>query len=349
MTMSDIDKIASILDEHIEKGLHLEANRRPSSKVEEYEETICKALSFNPNHPFEMKEDSPYYNPYAAHPMGGYYPYEKDTWTTQGDMRLLGTSSGTRGADGYRTVDAFYNVAGDEPMDFKPPIVQQSTSIFAGFRKSIDDYVIKGGPVPVGTTHTYADGQTYKKIAEGKWVATAGLESKKTEKYLKHKDPKVRGQASGAIEQHAGQKKNIQDMIKQRQGEQKVITEAKNQAVQAAGAHTHKMMSQMFDGKPPKQFQQAHEEHMKAHGAQSENPKEMLKQHGEGLKPKTHNVKVGFTHQGKEYSHSFEGVAAGHHQEAIEKVTELLRQKLPGAQLTRVHAETTKQPKMANV
>jgi len=335
--MNDLNKLSGLLDEHIEKGMKLDRKDRikKSSRIELYEESISKGLSFDPFQPIAVTEDSPYYNPYAQHPMGGYYPHSTESWAAQGN------DSGARHVDGYRTVNEFYRVAGDEPMNGPRMVQIQSQSRFAQLRKSVDD-LIKAGPVPVGTTHTYADGQTYKKVAEGKWVASAGLEHKKTQKFLKHKDPSVRSKASHGIEQHASKKQAVEGMIKQRNNEQKVIGEAKNQAVQAAASHTKEMMGKLYDGKPPKAFNEAHEKIMAEHGAKKVDPKAALNQAGEGLKPKTHNVHVGFKHQGKDYTHKFEGVHAGTHQEAIQKVQEILKQKLPGHQLSSVRAETPK-------
>lgn len=358
---NDLEILAGLLDSDIEKGLTLERrDLARDSKIEAYEESIMKGLSFDPFNPIEMNDDRSFYNPYASHPMGGYYPHSAESWTSQGDHAHLGTRAGTRNPDGYREVNEFHRVAGDSPMDDayyrRGPAAQSvSTSRFATLRRSIDFLVEDGiakaegfdidlmkGGVPVGTVHTYADGQKYKKVAEGKWVPTAGLESKKTKNWLDHKDPKVRAHANHGIERHAAQKQKIEELMKQRQREQVVINEAKNQAVQAAAAHTKNVTSKLFDGKPPKEFEQEHEAHMNAHGAKPSDPKKMLAQAHEGLKPKTQDVKVHFTHQGKAYTHHFEGIHANHHQEAIERVTEILKQKLPGSQLTRVQAMTPK-------
>lgn len=358
---NDLETLAGLLDGDIEKGLSLERrDLAKDSRIEAFEESIIKGLSFDPFQPIEMNDDSSYYNPYQSHPMGGYYPHAKESWTSQGDNQHLGVRAGTRNEDGYRQVGEFHRIAGDAPMDADfygrgPNAQAPSTSRFAQLRRSIpeivedglrkgmgwDDDLMKGG-VPVGTVHTYADGQKYKKVAEGKWVPSAGLETKKTQNWLDHKDSSVRAHANHGIERHAEQKAKIESLMKQREREQVVIGEAKNQAVQAAATHMKNVTSKMYDGKPPKGFDEEHDAHMTAHGAKASDPKKMLAQAHEGLKPKTQDVKVHFTHQGKAYSHHFEGIQAAHHQEAIERVTEILKQKLPGSQLTRVQATSPK-------
>jgi len=339
---NDLLELSNILDEHIEKGEALTVKDRfkKISKIDQYEEVLQKGLTFDPFNPVSMTEDSPYYNPYQAHPMGGFYPHPSESWTSQGGQGYARTSAG------YAENDEFYRVAGDGQMDEKyynreKVVAQASRSQFARFSKSIDN-LFKGG-VPVGTTHQYADGQTYKKIAEGRWSPVAGLEKDATRRQLSHTDPKVQARANQHLENHAAQKMEIQRLMKQRTREDEVVGRAKNEAVQAAASHTKEMMGKLYDGKVPKDVEAAHQKVMSDHGAEKKDPKEMLQKEGEGLKPKTHHVQVRFNHQGKEYSHKFENVHGATHQEAISRVQEILKQKLPGHQLTGVRAETPKE------
>jgi hypothetical protein len=340
---NDLVELSNILDEHIEKGesLDLSERRRTTSKIDQYEEVISKGLTFDPFSPRTMTAESPYYNPYLQHPDGGFMPHPEETWI-----------AGRAGTQGYETVREFYRITGDGEMDadyHRPKVIAQaSRSQFARFSKSIDSFVedgetiMKGAKVPVGTTHTFADGNTYKKLAEGKWAPVAGVESHATRRLLAHEDPKVRQQANDQLEVHAGHKMKINELIKQKKKEDEVVGRAKNEAVQAAASHTKQMMDKMYDGKPPKHLEEAHKKIMGDHGADLD-PKATLEKEGEKLKPKTHHVAVKFTHQGKEYNHKFENVHGTSHQDAIARVQEILKQKLPGHQLTGVRAETPKQ------
>jgi hypothetical protein len=335
---NDLAKLADILDEHIEKGEALEAKSRLSgSRIEQYEEMISKGLTFDPFSPRTMTEDSQYYNPYLQHPSGGFMPHPVESWMAQGKSEA-----------GYETVKEFYRVTGDAPMDeefYRPQKAAiQSRSQFARFAKSLSSPILKGGKVPVGTLHTHSDGQSYKKISEGRWAPVATNTSTSARHYLGHADPKKREIANNAIENHAQKRSEIEGLIKQKKRDDDLVGRAKNEAVQAAASHTHNMVSRLYDGKVPKHLAAETNKIRGEHGADLD-PKATLEKEAHKLKPKTHDVSVKFSHQGKEYSHKFSGVHGGSHQEAISRVQEILKQKLPGHQLTGVRAETLKEPK----
>jgi hypothetical protein len=336
---NDLVELSNILDEHIEKGeaLATKDRMRGSSRIDQYEEVLQKGLTFDPFNPRTMNEDSQYYNPYMQHPGGGFMPHPVESWMAQG-----------KGEAGYETVKEFYRVTGDAPMDeefYRPRVVAaaQSRSQFARFAKSLASKpATGGGKVAVGTVHTHSDGQSYKKVAEGRWAPVASNDSQAARYHLGHKDPAKRQVANDAIEGHAQKKAEIEGLIKQKKRDDEVVGRAKNEAVQAAASHTQNLVSKLYDGKVPKHVAEETNKIRGEHGADLD-PKATLEKEGQKLKPKVHNVGVKFTHQGKEYSHKFEGVHGGSHQEAISRVQEILKKKLPGHQLTSVRAETPKE------
>lgn len=157
MFRSDIETLAEILDEHIEKGL---AKESKSSKIERLE----KALSHDPFNPVEMGSDSAYYNPYKMAPEGGFLPYTSQHWADQGKEQA-----------GYLTTDQFYERYGE---------VQQAISRFRGFAKSLENDIVKAGAVPIGTVHKYKDGVSYKKMGEGQWVPVSSEGKQATHKEI---------------------------------------------------------------------------------------------------------------------------------------------------------------------
>ena len=355
----NLDKLSEILDEHIEKGMKI--TRRPTSKVEAYEQEISKSLSFNPFDPIAMTPDTQYYNPYMQHPSGGFMPYPDSYWAEQSETVKYGNQTFTRprSSAGYETVREFYSIVSDRDDDrphaihplFQGPLQVrlESQSRFAQFRKSVDDYIIKGSPVPVGHIHTAPDGKKYKKVAEGKWAPVASKEHRDFAGMMNDKtNPKAQAEAHQTLESSASKRKAIEDAIKEKMRSQKVIDEAKNQAVRAAADHTHKMVSSLYDGgKVPKEVDAAHKEHMKLHGADEGTrggTRKLLHQISHNVKPMHHAVEVGFKYNGQEYTHRFPQVEAQSHSEAIARVQDILKEKLPGHTLSRIHAESPKEP-----
>jgi len=352
--MKDLDKLSSILDEHIVKGLAT----RPKTKVEAIEQDLMKALSFDPFSPVQVTPESQYYNPYMQHPSGGYMPYPDTYWAEQAETVNYGGQTFTRprSAGGYETVREFYSIVNDRdesnPRAIHPLFqgrimpVLESQSRFSQFRKSHLDFIFKGKPVPVGTVHVGPDGNKYKKMAEGKWVPVAGLEHRKFSKWVQHPDPKNQAHAARELEGTASKRLAIEEAIKEKTRHQATIDEAKNQAVRAAAEHTHKMVSHLYDGKPPKELDQAHREHVKMHGGDEGSrggTRKLMHQLSANMKPKHHAVEVHFTHNGQEYKHRFPQVESQSHGEAIERVTQLMKERLPGHTLSRIHAETPKE------
>jgi hypothetical protein len=276
-----------------------------------------------------MNDDSPYYNPYRQID-GGYAPYPVAHWVEQGKKE-----------EDYLTTQQFY-------AQIAPAKVEMAA--FRGFARSIVNDLLKAGAVPVGTVHTYRDGQRYRKQAEGQWVPLAGLETGKTRQHLEHPDPKHRGMANQEMERHASQTSAIQDAIKQKESEERVTGEAKRQAMKEAIGHIRGAMKHLFDGPIPEkldsQLKQAEAKHASA--KPEVKPEQHLEKLGETLAGKKHHVTVGFTHQGKQYEHTFQNVQAASHGEATDKVTSELGKKLKGAQIHRIRSEPVREQKEAS-
>lgn len=300
MFRSEIEILAEILDEHIVKGL---SKDRPKSKIERLE----KALSHDPFTPHDMGYDSPYYNPYKMAPEGGFLPYTGDHWADQGKDRQA-----------YLTTDQFYERYG---------AVEQAVTKFRGFARALErGDLVKAGAVPIGTVHVYADGQRYKKIAEGQWAPVAGLEDKSHAKWLTHKDEKSRTKAHQMIEDHAGQVTKIQSVMKDKQKHAATVDEAKKQAVKETLSHVKNLMGQMFDGPMPEGIGKMFEQAQKKSGiGTKDHLKDVEKEVGG---QKTHDVHVRLNHNGQVFEHVFKNVQANSHGEAHEKVTSAIKKKL---------------------
>jgi hypothetical protein len=320
----DMNELASLLDEPIEKGTRLE---RRSSKISRFEEQISKGLSHDPFMPHTMNDDSPYYNPYRQID-GGYAPYPVSHWVDQGKKE-----------EDYLTTQQYY-------AQIAPAAPQMEK--FRGFARSITHDLVKAGAVPVGTVHTYRDGQRYKKQAEGQWVPLAGLESDKLRSHLEHAKPEHREMANQEMERHASQTSQIQDAIKRKEGEEKVTGEAKRQAMKEAIAHVRGAMKHLYDGPLPEKLEQHFKQAEKKHADKKPElkPEQHLEKLGETLAGKKHHVTVGFTHSGKQYEHTFQNVQAASHGEATDKVTTELGKKLKGAQIHRIKAVSVREQGM---
>lgn len=151
-----IDELGKLLDPQIAKA------RKPKSGIAQKEEQIRKGLSFDPFNPIEMNDQSPYYNPYAVAPEGGFFPHSVDHWKTQG-----------KALEGYRTVHSFYEDVGVEQPNFDTMVaVQNQEAITEGqfsFVKKAEPMKnsnpMGGHGLPVGTIHPYKNGMSYQKIS----------------------------------------------------------------------------------------------------------------------------------------------------------------------------------------
>lgn len=261
---NDLEKLASTLDEHIEKGLKLEKK----SRIEVYEEQIAKGLSHDPFQPHEMSYDSPYYNPYRLVPGEGFLPYPAEYWEGLGKNK-----------DDYRLTSELYQ---------RIAPVQKALDGLYGLGRAVVQDLEKGGAVPIGTVHTYADGQRYKKVREGVWTPLAGLETKSHSKWLEHKDPKVRAKANTMIEEHAGKADKLKELIDKRSHDQKHGDEIKRQAMKEAIGHVRTAMSKIYDGDVPKGM----EEHFKSVEDKAGLPSELQRKIGKRGKGQGREIKL---------------------------------------------------------
>lgn len=186
---------SSLLDETIEKGHKLEERKLLKSKKERQE--LRKALSHNPFQPHDMTGESPYYNPYKFDETGtGWMPLPANEWYDMGKKPEI---------DNYLTTKQFYGEAGPQSM------IDQTLNRFAQLRRSLTPDLIKAEPqtpkpsaggnkAPIGTVHTYKDGNRYKKFAEGDWRPLAGLETGDMRDRLK--SPQHGKNANETLESH---------------------------------------------------------------------------------------------------------------------------------------------------
>lgn len=312
----DILEIAELLDEPIQKGFALEEVDR----YERAEQEIAKSLSHDPFNPHVMTPDSPYHNPYRYLSDGSYAPapelQERDILTQR-----------------------FYKLAGQESerrAEFAAQELQrQIQARFRGLAKSIDNDLFKGG-LPIGTVHTYADGQRYKKVAEGKWAVMAGREKRGIADKLTHESPKIRASAHQEIERHANAATKIQGELKKRQEHGAIKEDVANQVRKEVLGHVRTALEKVYGGKLPEDV----ENHLATatHGPANDGPKKLEGGLGEGIefadKPAKdnkgqakHRVEIEFSHAGQRYKRQLD-VSARSPLHAQDRVHEALQKKL---------------------
>lgn len=257
MFKSDLDKLADTLDEHILKGL----KPRRISKVEQAEAELHKSLSHDPFSPFEMTQDSPFYNPYR-NVDGAYLPYSADYWESQGKDR-----------DAYLTTTNLYARLGG---------VNKSLGALKKMARFLGQGdLIKGGAVPIGTVHTYRDGQRYKKVADGKWTPMAGLEKHTVKDAMTDKNPARQELGHQAVEQHAEKTGRLKELLDQKLKDQKVIHESTTEGVKQTMAHVKTLMSKLYDGPMPKELED-HIENVISSAGLPKDLREKIKRGGKG-------------------------------------------------------------------
>lgn len=141
----DLNEVASILDEHIEKALQ-------------------KSLSFNPHVLHEMTDDSPFYNPYRRMEDGSFAPHEKGYWVSQG-----------KNADGYRETDKFYQttsldnvgVSFKRSMGDEIEIIKKAVPMAKPMAKPAPMMGSQSGTTAkIGEVRQHADGTKWRKVRE---------------------------------------------------------------------------------------------------------------------------------------------------------------------------------------
>lgn len=318
---NDLLRLASTLDEHIEKGMKLE----PKSRIEQ----LTKSLSHDPFRPHDMTFDSPYYNPYKFQPGEGYMPHTAQHWASQGKK-----------AEDYLTTTMMYD-------DFKRLTTKYShtdkclKSLFklgedlvkaaaqpAAKPKAAPAAKAPGSPtsnkVPVGTIHVYKDGERYQKVDAGVWVPVGAPENKAHMKYLNHHDQTVRSGAHQQIESHAEEHgarlQKLKDIIDQRGAHE----DTKRQT-------THQVLSELGHPAAEKYSDEAH-----VKGTLDKHSKEAAK-----TSAKNHHVDVNFNFKGKTHSYQFKNVEGANKHEAQKKVEEGMAQiqALRGHKITKISAK----------
>lgn len=324
---TELIDLASTLDEHIEKGEKLELKKALKKKAD-----LRKALTFDPYNPVTYHEESGFYNPYRMVD-GGYLPHPVEYWRGQGKdtQHMDGGQPTGHYVDPYREVQELYE-------NFKP-VVQASQNLRA-FRRSLEMDLFKAGAVPIGTVHTYSDGQRYVKQAEGKWVPTAANDGR-VRKYLDHPNKQWSKQANDMISQHAEKISRIKDAIERKTKAEKDSPDLKN-ALDTLKTHFSKFYE---GGKIPDDVHEFFEKVAKnpnglpPAGKPADKKADQKTDQQVGDAPKKHHVGVEFSHNGQNYTHNFENIQANSHGEAVAQIMKIMDKRLPGHKLTAIHAK----------
>jgi len=322
MKRLNLNDLASILDATIQKGEQLEERDLIKAKVEK--QNLRKSLSHDPYSPVEMSYDSEFYNPYKySYEDGAFMPHDADYWYDQGKNPEV---------DQYLTVKQFYG---------RKVEIGETFNRFKDLRRSLENDLVKAGAVPIGTIHTYKDGQRYKKIADGEWAPVAsnsyegGNETMKTRERLLGQDPKGKQFASSALEQHASQSDKIKKILDQKIKDEETKHDVKNTAMN----HVQEALKFIHGDNIPKEI--GHKLNEFAHKTSQENPhKQMLTKIGEkAFSSKPHKVSVDLTINGKKLTHEFTNVHGQSLDEVRNKVQEEIKKKLPSAKVSRVSVQ----------
>jgi hypothetical protein len=324
---TDLTDLANILDEHISKGLAKEKH----SKIEILEDCISKGLSFDPFNPQTMQpDDDTYYNPYRVAAEGGFLPFRAEHWEGMGKDKTA-----------YLTTTNLYSQF-ESQEDRMSRVAQAQQKLFS-FAKSLDSDLIKAGVVPIGTVHTYSDGQRYVKVSEGRWNPVAASASSRMGKYLKHPNKEWQDKAHKNIDEHADRVAEIKDAMSRRV-QTDFHGESHEKTKEAIGSLKNAFKRFYENGEVPDEVN-SHFDKLLAGMDQAKKMADTAIKDQKNPKPEEkneakHHVVIHFKHNGEDYSHRFENVKAGNHGDAVHKITKLLDQKLKGAQIQRIHAET---------
>lgn len=334
---TELIDLAASLDEHIEKGEKLELKKASQKKAD-----LRKALTFDPYNPTTYNEDSGIYNPYRMVDGGGYLPYPVEYWRSQGkDAQHLenGQPSGDY-IDSYDSVKRLYD-------KFKP--VEQASQNLRAFRRSLEMDLFKAGAVPIGTVHTYSDGQRYVKQGEGQWKPVAANDGN-VRKYLDHPNKEWSKQVNGMISQHAEKIARIKDAIERKSKIEKDTPDLKG-ALDTLKTHFSKFYE---GGKIPDDVHEFFEKVSKNPDGLSSSAKPESKEANKDSKkqvsdaPKKHHVGVEFSHNGQNYNHNFENIQANSHGEAVAQIMKIMDKRLPGHKLSKIHATSSDNKEVKN-
>lgn len=159
---SEIEIIAEMLNETIEKGEKIEKSHKEAAKKQRQE--LRKGLTHNPFDPkfIGPAESLGIYTPYKW-TTDGFMPHSPDHWREQGEFRVHTIQDGdyTRTMKVHR--GSYYNT-----QQFYDRYVQAERKVqaFRGFGKSVED-TIDIVKAEVGTIHKYRDGRKYMKTDKG--------------------------------------------------------------------------------------------------------------------------------------------------------------------------------------
>jgi predicted ABC-type ATPase len=330
---NDLTKLAEELDEHIEKGLKLEKRSE-----------LKKGLSHDPFRPHDMGFDSPYYNPYKYQAGEGYMPYEASHWEAFGkdpndyltttkmynEFRSLTSNikDRTNGAldKSFGKLKALSKAL--ENMDLEKagamPMAKPPASAASPKPSTAGSGMGSNRGLPIGTIHTYADGNRYKKVAQGQWVPMAGMEQQGHAKWLAHFNPKTKAQANDQLElhaqDHAEKTKKIQDEIDKRHSAE----EQHRASIHAMASELSKFkdISPEFKGHLNK-IMEAHSEKKNKEKLLSGTEKKINKKKA-ATKP--HSVAIKLRHKGKDYDHVMKNIEAESPEAAEKLATEGIAQ-----------------------
>lgn len=302
---SDILEISKSLDDVIEKGSRLESKSSGGS--------LRKGLTFDPTRPYEMTSESEFYNPYRQLEGGGYMPYPVDYWREKGK---------TASKEPYIEVQILYDQIEFKRSQYNGQILKSMNDLFKG-------------EVPVGTTHTYSNGVTYKKLAPGRWAP------------VKDTSKPMTGHAD--IEAHAKQVLGLKDAIKNKQKEEDSSKQSVEAARREAFNHAKEIASHIFGDELPERLKQHFDKKEAEYSMKDKDkgntPEQKLVALDKEVKGKKHSVKVQFTHNGKQYDHEFKNVM-GHSQSEISgRISDLVKKKIPGAMINKIKTEAIQEKK----
>lgn len=276
---------------------------------------LNKSLSHDPFSPHEMGVESSYYNPYRLVD-GGYMPHPTSYWREQGkDVEI----------DNYNQTNIYYS-----------KYLNRSNAM-KSFAETIGQDLIKGGAVPIGTVHTYKNGDKFKKVGEGRWQPVG--ESRPGQ-------PAQPGQQKTKDIDHAQTEKDAQKIADIRNAiKQKYAESGSDQKhTQATHAQLTEFAHAIFGDELPDKVKE-HLEKKEKELNKPNLPKEMVKPVKEIQRhfTKKHNVNVTFKVGGQTYTHAFKDVT-GDSQDAVkEQIMNMVKKKIPGAMITRMHTEKSKE------
>lgn len=301
-----------MISDIIELSKSLDSVIEAGEKIENRAQELRKGLSFDPFRPIEMHEERTFYNPYQWMD-NGYMPHKPEYWYDQGVDKEKNE---------YAEVHKLY--AG----------INGTRSLYRALERGDLE---KAGAVPVGTVHTYTNGVKYKKIAEGQWAPVRDSNKQMTG----HED----------IERHATSVNTVKDHIKQRSKEGAMTDQLKEEARREAMKQVKEAMKHIFGDELPDSLKQHFDKHDKETAAKDKEakvtPEDKLAEMKNDIKGKKHDVHVHFTHNGKDYQHTFSGVMGHNTQEVSGRIGDMVKKKIPGAIINRIKTDIKEQAKTA--